>query len=160
MESRAQGGSDLPKVTGLNQRPSWKQHSWMLAPEVRTHHHRPNPLPRAPKQKTQSGRQQQGRTVTCLPKPRESTPTICCTDWKLGVQVRARYRLPVLKPGESIANESLQCPVHIWGSSAFRPEPWVCSSDSCRGAVFQEGLMTHVTVSTLPTWASPGLVPS
>ena len=143
----------------LNQRPSWKQYSWMLAPRVRTQHHQPTPT-HMHWNKNQAGRQQQGRAVTWLPKPRVSTLTICCTDWKLGVQVSFLYRQLWLKPGETVTNEITES-VHIWGSSAFHPQPSLGVSVRFLPRVgLLRGLGGSQESYTLPTWTFPGPAPS
>lgn len=78
------------------------------------------------KTKTQSCKTAAGQRATCPSRTRVSTPTICWTDWKLGVQVRHLCRLPLLNPQELAANESLKCSMQIGSSSGFHPEPLKC----------------------------------
>lgn len=114
----------------------------MLAPEASSSSP-PACLPptHTPKQNPKAGRQQRGREVTCPPKPRVSTLTICRTDWKLGVRVRWLCRLPLLKPRESVANESLQCSLRIGAAQLSILSPPVYLSDSCKASASQEGTL-------------------
>lgn len=129
---RSRAESEAQLETLLMNAGSWSQSSSPPACLPPTH---------APKQNPKAGRQQRGREVTCPPKPRVSTLTICCTDRKLGVRVSYLCRLPLLKPRESVANESLQCSLHIGAGSASHLKPLVYLSDSCKASASQEGLV-------------------
>lgn len=152
--SPAESGAQLETL--LMNTGSWSRSSSLPAPLFLASSH-------TPKQRPKAGKRQQGREVTCPSKPRVSTPTICCTDWKLDVQVRHLRRLPLLDPQESAANESWKCSVQIWGSWGFHPEPPGASVKFWRSVSLAGGVDGSWNRYMLPTWQVldlPGLDPS
>lgn len=128
----------------VNQRPSWKQYSWMLAPGVRPHHHQPTPAHRHRK-KNQVGTQHQGRAIHATQGPG-------CPRWQVAVQIgnwvcRLAFSTDgCAETGRICCWWNYRICAHL-GNTAFHPQPslGVCARFLPRAA-FQEGWVTDATV--------------
>lgn len=153
MESSAQGGSDLPKVTGWIRGPAGNTtpESWLLKSGLITTSPHPAPM-------YQNDNEEPEDSSRAEQSPALQSPG--CPRWQFAVQVGGWACRSGLSTDCHCWNQENRSLMHIWGSSAFHPEPLGVFIRFFPRVSLPGGLDGSHDSCTLPTWVLPGLYPS